>query len=274
MMGRGTNVGGNSRGGNKSSATGVAGRNTKSLLDTHWTGTDVKVEYDEDRRSSIQSHFQQLFKKQLTDKEVAELVGAPDGSKVHVTADYDGNLKIQTSHKYFDHEQERLFALEDSYDRQGSIVLRRVAHNEFFALNDAAPEGLGTHIFAQQVKALKKYGFEEITAVVGEGYYTRADGSQGVFSGGYAWPRLGYNRDLHPQEIRSLKADEASGKIDFSANQVKSLNDVMLQGKSGADWWRRNAEGGEMSFNLKKNSISSQVLSNYLKYRKINIDIE
>jgi hypothetical protein len=136
-----------------------------------------------------------------------------------------------------------------STDAQG----RKILHNDYLRLKPDAPEGLGTRIFAHQVKAAVAANFARIET------FAAGSASTPRWNGYYTWPRLGYDAALTPAETESLPAD---------LSQATTVLDLMAT-EPGRAWWKQHGSERKMVFDLTPGSRSLGMLGQYLQDKNI-----
>ncbi len=192
---------------------------------------------------------QRLFCGSLPKEKWGRLAGMPDGSTVRALPwQIEGNdaVRIQTDHPWLDGP-----ALRVVY-RDGEQ--RTAMYNEFMRLRDDAPDGVGTRIFAHQVKAAREMGISYLV--------TDAEGSPaGTLNGYYTWARLGFNGEI-PQQVREM--------LPPSLSNVSDILDLMSR-VGGPRWWRANGRGFFGTFDLREGSDSLVALHEYTSSRGIVI---
>jgi hypothetical protein len=197
--------------------------------------------------------------------DIAELTGAPDGTRIYVHRHSDDQLYVSGTNP------------DVFLGRQGSY-LTRTANGELRLDRDfmvlANPgAGLGTRILATQVRAAERFGVSRIT--------TDAGGSAAPtslpFNGYYTWPRLGFSAQLEGEQIDALKSARV---LPQNFTGALSLNDLLYpDAASGQNWdagaaqrwWREHGEGTQMEFDVTPGSRSRQILENYLRERNIQL---
>lgn len=184
-----------------------------------------------------------LFGHPLTDADVASLVGAQRGDQVEV---YGSRTELDI----------HLIGANYAYDagrevRRGADG-RPMLSNQFFVVADEAARGhgMGTRVFADQVRAAQRLGISHIEtmAVRDAGY-----------NGYYTWARLGYNADI-PSRLVSRLPPSLAG--------ARTLHDLMRT-PEGRTWWKVNGITTDMTFDLTPGSDSMQMLEAYLRGRGI-----
>ena len=181
----------------------------------------------------------------LSAEDVGDMIGAPDGSKIMVGSDGNGNIYLDATHSDVDLMSQQLWR-ED-----GKLVL----YNNAIILNPDAPKGMGTQIITRQVAAARKTGISSIE-LNAAGY----PGSKNM-NGYYTWSRLGFNAEIPDYKVSNMPA-EIKGTM---------RNNTMLElyrTQAGRDWWKANGNSMNMEFDTKANSKSSQALDAYNEERR------
>lgn len=243
-------------------------------------------------------------KPEMTSKDYAKLVGAPDGSHVFVyvtmfrhSADpnhivYEAEITTehktltskrvvtsfewQTDSKKFDTPQR---ALEQAgFDSKTFPQGKRITtmYNENFTSHAAPGSGIGVRSFSTMAKHAEEYN---ISAA-----YTAAAGSKASpdYNGYYTWPRLGYDhvprppatvqgimQDRHAAYVRGRvhSIDVATPKPVTSA---KSLSELMKTSQGRSDW-QNYGNLVWAYFDMRKSSPQKAFLSAYLKEKGISV---
>jgi len=110
--------------------------------------------------------------------------------------------------------------------------------------------GAGTAIFARQVEAAARLGFEEIEA---EGFRSPLSDE---WVGYYVWPRLGYDAPLP----RGMSGYDVPGN-------ARRLSQLMAT-PEGRAWWKEHGRTTNMRFKLEPDSKSRRVLDNYVAAKR------
>lgn len=201
---------------------------------------------EEDDGGGYDGGTAEAFKKYVggDPQKVASLVGAPDNARIDVFADYSG-LVANVDHPDY-------YAMRTFFEFQGKRGIR----NNSFEMNDSAKgKGLGTEIFARQVEAASKEGFDYIS--------TGAIGSKDTsYNGYYTWPRLGYDTSL--TDLKGQSNPQALQQAKKQFPEAETLLDVMAT-KAGREWWKDNGGDVELKFDLTPGSRSLKVLETYRK---------
>ena len=181
--------------------------------------------------------------------EWAELVGAPDDARVDVAAANSNGgpaVEIRMHHRWLEGPAIR-FVYRDA---AGRLATR----NEHLHIRDDAPEGVGTRIFAHQVRKARLLGIVYLSA--------EAAGGPGSTMVGYSvWPKFGFNGAIPPSVRRKLPPEYQD------AGDVLDL----LSRPGGFEWWQRHGRGFEATFDLRNGSLSLATLAAYTDRRGVRI---
>jgi hypothetical protein len=139
--------------------------------------------------------------------------------------------------------------MERRFYRAGDGAL--IARNVHFHVQDNAPNGFGTQVFAGQVWALQRLGVSRIEAEI-------AGSAASPYNGYYTWARLGFNAPLTPEEQRRLPPGLAG---------ARTLHELLAR-EGGLAYWRRHGSGREAVFELTPGSPHCAILSTYLEWRR------
>ena len=174
----------------------------------------------------------------LTDKELAELTGAPDGRAVVVRPSNVGVSLIARNKAVF-WWGEAEYSLIAEAGKDGVILL-----DESIMIQKDLPAGLGLRLFATQAHAAERLGIDTIAL--------EAAGNQGsvLFNGYYTWPRYGFDAELIDAEI---------GRVPKELGTVSTVADLMSS-EAGRAWWKAHGDGRYMEFDLTHGSRSLQTL--------------
>lgn len=195
--------------------------------DSSTSGIDITVEGD----------ISKIVGKGMTPEMLAKASGAIDGATVVISTNKT-NLTVDIEHP--DYKAVRTIR------KDGEI------ENESFEVKEKG-KGLGTEIFASQVKAAADAGFEKITTFAVSGPSTI-----GNLNGYYTWPRLGYDGP-----VRSISSDKLRDRLEVEFPGVERVSDMMKTPERRA-WWKENGGSFIGTFDLKKNSQSRKVLDVYV----------
>ena len=183
-------------------------------------------------------------RKKLSADEVGDMIGAPDGSTITVTAEA-GTIYMEVKHPNVTDMLRELSRID------GKLVL----YNDSLMLKPDAPKGMGTAIVTRQVEAARTMGIGKIDLFAG-GFLGWEN-----MNGYYTWPRVGFDAP-----IPSEKASNIPIKI-----KQKMKSETMLElyrTQAGRDWWLANGGGVSLSFDTDPNSKSSQTLDSYNEERR------
>lgn len=178
------------------------------------------------------------------------MIGAPDGSRVVLGDAKDlewgevGEIAALLYHLHIKGYAVRIFA--DTKTGQ------RMIRNEVLERTPDAPDAFILRLFAQQVDAATRYDYSCILAYA-------AGKPGGHMNGYYTWPRLGYDGAWN---------DEEKAKLPEHFRSTQTIQDLMAT-PEGRQWWKMNGWAKELSFDLKPDSRSHQVLNQYLTERGI-----
>ncbi len=221
----------------------------------HWNGLVRVIVHPANRRrvpSLCVERGRALFGGHYSDQVWAELVGAPDGAQVDVTAwDVSDSVRLRDavhvdlSHPWLDGQAIR-FAFRD---REGGVCLL----NEFMKKREGAPQLTGARIFANQVGTARRLGVAFIAA-------NAAGRLGGSMNGYYTWARLGFDGPISAAVRYRLPAELVG---------AHTVLDVMERG--GAEVWRQRGEGFEGTFDLHSGSRSMRVFRDYTLEKGIRI---
>jgi SPP1 gp7 family putative phage head morphogenesis protein len=196
---------------------------------------DITVVHNE----GTQQALRRLFRRDISNEELAGAVGALDGAELIVRRYRDG-VFIEISHPEIS-TQERVI----ERDSRGLFV-----DNQYFRKRSDRP-GVGRDSFVRQVLNAQRLGIKYIkTHAAGHRHHPS-------FNGYYTWPRLGYNARLTPEERAALPRE---------FRRARDLNDLFEMG--GADWWKEYGTERDMRFDLDPDSRSFKLLRLYLEYKR------
>lgn len=214
----------------------------------HWSGEGIKVERRNSRMRNgpiipVNDRIKGVFGRDLSDNELASLVGAPNDSEVIVKVGSEGfSVTVISPWVHAD----RMFKLGPDGIETG---------NTFLFLQEGAPrgQGIGVRMFARQVKEARRLG---ITKILTEAGRSKA------MNGYYTWARAGYDAPLGAGN--KSRAAQALGYM------PKTIREVMST-KAGRDWWKENGTEWEGSFDPSAGSNSSKDLDAYLSEKGIRV---
>jgi hypothetical protein len=203
---------------------------------------------------------ERIFGRKISGPEIASACGAPDGSKVKMRLDSDGNLFVDVEHKTIEIMQ-RIFRREN-----GKVIV----HNEIFKLlpeYQDTPEKLGLRAFGRQVENAQKAGVSHIETnafrVKGATYLDKDGKEKEKWIGYYVWPSYGYDGPLRSSTRDALMADP---DLPMRLKVAKNVSQLMAE-PEGVKWWRKNGVPIDVEFDLKPGSYSLDKLDKYLQER-------
>lgn len=233
----------------RSSAPPAPGETTKlstpalDPLSEQLFGDRTKVEVTRALPDGLRETERNLFGRELTDLDYAELVGAPAGSRITVVRSGEENIDIEVFHPYYKKQERNINPSAD-----GPFI-----YNSFWQVKEDAPSGLATRILARQVWYAQKMGIVQIDV--------NAYGAPGTpWNGYYTWPRLGFEAefDAGDQSVIGL----------FFSKGIQTLQDLM-EAPGGAEWWKESGWSKDATFDLREGSRSLTMHQRYLKSKKV-----
>ena len=114
-------------------------------------------------------------------------------------------------------------------------------------------EGIGTKLIGKIVKAASKLGFKTLSLTAAKDV---------KMNGYYTWARLGFDSKLRAAGLDNVKEDAE----DKFSKTINSISDIMKQ-KGGADWWLKNGDEFDGTFDLRDGSTSRKVFESYVKVK-------
>lgn len=187
--------------------------------------------------------------KDMTPHELAALCGVHDAESYSVGFEGEG-ITLRVTHKGF--TMKRTLTMEDG---------KRTCRNDYFIANETG-SGLGASVFAGQIAALRKGGFDQMTTTAATGKNLQPPPE--LFNGYYTWARFGYDGHVHVDELGSKSLPSG---VSPSKDGYVSVADVM-RAKDGAAWWKRNGAQFHAEFDLADSSHSMKVFNAYLEAKK------
>lgn len=179
--------------------------------------------------------LKELFGRDLTDREIASIVGAPDNVKVSIRPGFHWTVEVSF-------RGPGVHALRSiTKTTLGDVVIK----NEMIEIKQTGT-GLGTRIFARQVEHAARLGVKRI-------YADAAKGSD--FNGYYTWARLGYDAPLIKEHVARLPP---------GLKGATKVSDLMSTAH-GRDFWKTHGTSTSMMFDLAKGSLSRRVLDSYVR---------
>ncbi|MYM42172.1 hypothetical protein [Duganella qianjiadongensis] len=188
--------------------------------------------------------------KKLTALQLARLSGAPDGAKFTFTNQVSG-VMIEVVHPFYEHPSARRVSIDaEGYLRLWNFNLHILPQSA-----GGPGPGMGTRIFARQVKAARELGIPNITTYAG----AKKPGKALV---GYAvWPTLGFDAKIPPEMLVNLPSTLSNC----------TLISQLYGSAEGKKWWINQKQGCIMNFDVRETSAQSQHLSNYLTLKGVSV---
>lgn len=203
--------------------------------DTEWNGTTYAPrDSTAHARAAADTHG-------LTTDELVALTGGMPGTRVAVRHNPNANY----THLTLDHPDSTRWSRAVDTAPDGSLTL---SNNAFFLRPYAQGSGFGTVAFSNQVRAAVQAGVSRIRTTAG-----RSGGSDAM-NGYYTWPRLGYNADLEPSQIKRLP---------LALNKARTVLDL-YETPEGRAWWKAHGTTTPMTFDVAPGSQSLKALNAYL----------
>lgn len=127
-------------------------------------------------------------------------------------------------------------------------------------------QGFGLRFFSDMVESARRMGIARIELYA----------ASGNMNGYYSWARMGADTKSDVEAVIKSAAVQSGvrspGKIMKAFAKYGSLALGIARSKRLREWWKKNGHGTEMVFDVDPKSLSSQILKNYLRKRKINPD--
>lgn len=200
----------------------------------------------------------------VTEERLADIIGGPilaeakGGYALQISNGVDGlTLKMRGPHIK---GMERKLMVDD--DGEPYI------YNDTLVLDDDAPKGLGTKIFATQVAQAKAAGVKKIKC------QAFRDKSRPEWVGYKVWPKLGYDGpipfdgpldpELSTDTVPSLP-DDLEKRIQKAGFKKPYMVSHLYRIEGGQEWWEENGANFDATFDLSDDSLSLQVLGSYLE---------
>lgn len=173
--------------------------------------------------------------------DLIELSGAPNHANIYIDRMETDSCVLRVVHDFFATDSIRFIICEDD---EITLYLYNLQL-------EIKPEHQGrllaTSAFIQQVKAAYRLGFSKIKLEAAGDYHDKR------YNGYYTWARLGFTMPL-PNDFR----------LPENATYAQEVADLM-QNEAHIAWWKANGQGGDMVFDLQRNSKSFKVLEYYLE---------
>lgn len=179
---------------------------------------------------------------------VPHLVGAIDGSLISVTHDPIQDAYVfEVIHRWLDRPMVRILNW-NVVNPAWSLVI----NSQFFLDGAKQRKKYGTRSIAVEVRCAQQLGISEVACLA----------ARGAGQIGYAtWPKLGFDRDLTPQEIASLSPQFAGCAL---------VSDVLAR-PGGVQYWEVNGTGGWCTFDTTLGSTSWDILGEYMQRHGIEL---
>lgn len=211
----------------------------------------VTVSGYQEHREEIRGACQAILGRPLMPEELAELIAAPNGSHLLISARHvDADIEMHLSYEWFNGTHDyRLY--------KESATGRRIIDFERISVRSEAPELLETRIFARQISTFRAYAIDEVR-LFAEGFA----GHPGGVIGYYVWARLGFVMELSGFGMELARAGFAG--VD---------NTLELFSREGGDkWWYNHGSERPAVFYLDEESPCILALMAYLEEKGVNID--
>lgn len=208
--------------------------------------------------TDVKARVDAAFGRPVTQAGLAAAANAIDGGRVVV--DFIGDaVELRSG------DGQNYLALRTiGRDRAGKLR----CHNDLFEIEKDRPGPgaqnvnpnipKGADLLANQVRALREMGVEYIETYAAG---SPQQAARGDFVGFKVWPKLGYDAQLDPIDIRSMPPE-----LQAQMGDSRSILDL-YKTKAGQDWWAENGHGLEAKFDLTEGSRSMQALEAYLAAR-------
>lgn len=189
-----------------------------------------------------------LLGPEATPVDLALLVGAPKGSEVSISSQGSYHMSIVVTHPDYPE-----FVMDRTLYRP-SIGKLELSMQEFH--RGGAPQGIGTRTLATTVIRGRQLGVSKLIV------YAAGHKNHPVYNGYSVWAKLGYKLDIDPSLSRAA--------VRAGFKPVKTTHDLLRQ-KGGIAWWEEHGRGSSGSFDLNPRSVSSRILSDYMKTKGISV---
>ena len=225
------------------SPTGLQARD--SFTAQHWNGQFGAITRSQSDAALHAENVRGVMGRAVLDQELAVLTGAPDGATVYLET-MPGYIKMIVHHPWY---------VGASYRSIQSNADGPSMTNGGLDLRDDAPQGVGTRIFAGQVRAASAAGLVDIGII--------ASGFQGSpYNGYYTWPRLGFRGNISPGRQKEI--------ADATGIHATTVHELMRTPEGRGAWLTHGAET-HMAFDLAQGSESQRVLAAYMEAKGITV---
>lgn len=217
---------------------------SKTINELATDAKSQKVIYD----NSASELLREFFSRDLSDNELANLVGAIDDAVILVEG------RGEMIFAQIKHPKLKIHDVFIARNGENEVFLR-IDEIEFHAFHRGQKEGV--KLLLRQISQARKLNVAYIE--------TEADGNPKTFrrrNGYYVWARFGFDAPLSSKKKillpDNLKLINESGVW----REVETLNDLMLIG--GQDWWRENGEESLTFFDLRDSGNSLKTFEKYV----------
>ena len=186
----------------------------------------------------------EVFGRDVSNQDLASIVGAPAGSTVSVTG-YNGTLSISVAHPSIEAAGRTI-----SKASNGDIII----HNDIFKTK-VSGGGFGSEMVGRQMEQAAKLGAKRVDTYAARG---------GDYVGYKVWPKYGYDGELSSGIRSQLRG---ASELPASVRNATKISDV-YKSKEGIAWWDKNGSGMSMSFDLRPGSYSMKKMASYQAERR------
>ncbi|MDF0506776.1 hypothetical protein POK33_39165 [Burkholderia cenocepacia] len=176
------------------------------------------------------------------------LVGALDGSEIHVTKD-ECSFIFEVTHPWLDGPMVRVL-----WQDEDTGQLTYMANEMFYLLPEHQGRGYGARSCAIEVTEVARLGIQYLGCQTA-GHF----GSDTI--GYYVWPALGFDAELEDADIALLPNH---------LRRCTTLNELFLA-EGGAEHWLTYGGAKYVSFRLERDSTSWAILTAYLQENGIEL---
>lgn len=240
----------------------------------HELGKGVTIHWQESEFEG-RAALHHLFGREVSDQEIAALVGARPGDRItvdHVISGGHVGMRVDGASYW------AIRSISEHLNDRGRPDGVQLNNVEIHVAESRQGEGIGTDLFARQVAAASALGVRSIQARCERDGAWFPDRGEfiGHMNGFYTWPRLGYDGSLAKIGEYYGFGHLVRSTPELAAAHVKTVRDIMRlpsvtdaaehggERVSGAQWWLRNGVGFYGSFDLTPGSRSMQTLEAYL----------
>ena len=193
----------------------------------------------------------------LTKIEIAELTGAPKGSTIHVKQD-GAVISFAVSNEIFSEDMYRYLVAENngfSYHLKNVVLVLRKEYMEM---------GIGPRCVIMEIHAAANLLNEvpinsiKVSAV---GNYDSFFWENEPLRGYYVWARMGFDAKIPPTVLAKLA----------QPYQNLTLVSDLMRTVGGRSEWLVHGDSVDLEFDLKRNSVSWLLLSQYMSEKGIKL---